>query len=81
MTTPLDGPPPTWREGYLEDEPAYRETVRAMGIPGLDRPTGGDVVQGEVQPDTELPGMWAGSDLIGGETDLPVSLIKGEKDA
>jgi hypothetical protein len=51
--TPLEGPAPTWRPGYTDDEPAYLETVRAMGVPGLDGPTGGDVVQGEIELRTE----------------------------
>lgn len=47
----LTGPAPTWRPGYDDDTPVYLDVVRAMGVPGLDGPTGGDVVQGEVQPD------------------------------
>lgn len=62
----LTGPPPRWRPGYEDEEPAYRETVRALGIPGLGKPTGGDVVQGVLEdiPDGELPGMWERADFI-----------------
>lgn len=43
---PLTGAVPTWR---LDEEPIYLETVRDLGVPGLDEPaTPGDVIAGDV---------------------------------
>jgi hypothetical protein len=64
MTNPaaeaLTGPAPTWRPGYDQDEPVYLDCVRAMGIPGQDGPTGGDVVRGEIEEEGRMPAEFYG---------------------
>lgn len=49
---PLTGAVPTWR---LDEEPIYLETVRDLGVPGLDEPAvpAGEVIAGEVLPPTQ----------------------------